>query len=86
VRATVQASTDAVVVPRAALLTRDGKAGVFVIEGGSARWQPIDVGVSGEEMVEARQGLQAGATVATTGRSSLGDGMHVRSGDAASAR
>lgn len=77
VRVTVRAATAAVVVPRSALLARDGETGVFVVEDGSARWTPVEVGIEGPDVVEVRSGLAAGARVVTTGRSVLGDGAAV---------
>lgn len=73
----VRSAADAVLVPRSALLARGGTRGVFVVEGGRARWTPIVVGIEGREVVEARSGLAAGAIVVTTGRSVVGDGMEV---------
>jgi RND family efflux transporter MFP subunit len=74
----VRSSGDAVRVPRSALLARNGKHGVFVIDRGTAHWTPIDLGIEGTDTVEARGGVSAGAHVATTGRSVLSDGMAVR--------
>jgi len=73
----VHSGSDAVLVPRVALLSRDGVNGVFVIDGGHARWTPIEQGIDGGEAVEAHSGIAAGARVATTGRSVLSDGIAV---------
>ncbi len=80
VHVTVRASADAVRVPRAALVERDGRTGVFVVSEGRAHWRPLTVGVVGENAVEALAGVTSGDVVATTGRSSLVDGMAVRTG------
>ena len=79
VRVSVQVRTaaGAVRVPRRALLHRDGRTGVFAVEGGVARWRPLKVGLESDQWVEASSGLRAGAVVATTGRTSLADGMAV---------
>lgn len=82
VRVAVRSAADAVIVPRDALLTRDGSQGVFVVSGGSARWTPIEIGLENRDVVAARSGLTAGARVATTGRSVLTDGMAVSEHDA----
>jgi RND family efflux transporter MFP subunit len=77
VRVTVRSATDAVLVPRSALLARGGQRGVFVVDGGRARWTPLDIGVEGGDVVQALSGVAAGARVVTTGRSVLSDGMAV---------
>jgi len=73
----VRSASDAVLVPRGALLAREGVRGVFVVESGHARWTPVEVGLEGRDVVEARSGVAAGARVVTTGRSVLSDGMAV---------
>jgi len=73
----LRTARDAVRIPRAALLDRSGRAGVFVISGGHARWTPVELGVTADRWVEVRRGVHAGDVVATTGRSSLSDGMAV---------
>jgi multidrug efflux pump subunit AcrA (membrane-fusion protein) len=78
VRVVVGESADALRVPRAALVERDGITGVFVVAEGRAHWRPLTLGIAGEDAVEARSGVAAGEAVATTGRSSLADGMAVR--------
>ena len=77
VQAVVGVAQHAVRVPRDALLTRNGKAGVFEVVSGRAHWKPVGIGVTGERWVQITQGLKAGALVVTTGRTSLTDGMAV---------
>ncbi len=78
VRVVVRAAPAAVLIPRDALLEHDGQPGVFVITQGHASWKPVVLGIAGRDVVEAAQGVAPGETVATTGRSSLSDGMAVR--------
>lgn len=80
VRATVvlAARENALWAPREALLERDGKHGVFVIDQGHAHFTPLSLGIEDEDRVEVQKGLTVGSTVVTTGRSSLSDGMAVR--------
>jgi RND family efflux transporter MFP subunit len=77
VRVVVRSAAEAVLVPRAALLARDGTRGVFVVDGGTAHWTPLELGIEGRDVVEARRGVTAGARVVTTGRSVLSDGMAI---------
>jgi RND family efflux transporter MFP subunit len=78
VRVILASEEEAVRVPREALLEREGKPGVFAVREGLARWQPVKIGLRGENDVQILEGLSAGETVATTGRSALSDGMAVR--------
>ncbi len=78
VRTIVHTAPDAVRVPHEALLEKNGTSGVFEITSGHARWRPVTVGIRGEGWVEITGGLEAGALVVTTGRTSLTDGMAVR--------
>lgn len=68
---------EAVRIPREALVNHQGETGVFVVESGVARWRPIHMGIESDRWAEVRSGLDAGATVVTTGRTSLSDGMAV---------
>lgn len=80
VRVVLRTIADAVRVPREALLERGGRAGVFVVEQGKAHFRPLTVGVAGRDFVEGKDGVNGGESVVTTGRSSLEDGMAVRTG------
>jgi len=76
--AVTRSAQQAVLVSRDALLEREGHTGAFVVEDGRARWRPVEVGLTGDGVSEARSGLRAGDHVATSGRSSLEEGMRVR--------
>jgi HlyD family secretion protein len=69
------------VLPTELVLVRDGEAGVMNVEEGRARWQPVDIGLRGREVVEVLSGLAAGDVVANpeTVRSGvLRDGRRIR--------
>ncbi|HVP27614.1 MAG TPA: efflux RND transporter periplasmic adaptor subunit [Myxococcota bacterium] len=77
-------AADVVLVSREALTERAGERGAFAIEEGRARWRPLAIGLEGGDVVEVRSGLAAGEKVVTSGRTSVQDGMRVRtSADAA---
>jgi multidrug efflux pump subunit AcrA (membrane-fusion protein) len=78
VRVVVRSALAAVVIPRTALLERDGRPGVFVVAQGHASWRLVVLGIESGDVVEVAQGLAPGETVATIGRTSLSDGMTVR--------
>jgi RND family efflux transporter MFP subunit len=70
---TVEAGTlkDRLVVPRAALLERDQRSLVFVIEHAAARWRYVERGDENDEVVEIIRGLKPGDSVITDGHFSL---------------
>ncbi len=74
----LRSANDVVRVPREALVPRGSATGVFVIEGGRARFQPLELGVEGADYVEAREGVTAGQRLAIHGRTLLSDGVSVR--------
>ena len=69
-----------VLIPKAALATRDGKSGVFRIVEGRAKFQPVETGgddVQGQ--VEVTKGLQGGETlISQPEKSEIRDGDKVR--------
>ena len=66
-------------IPRAALLTRGERKGVFFItKDQSTAFQEIQIGRIEGEVVEVLGGLQEGAQVVTTGAQNLNDGDKVR--------
>ncbi|MEN8161665.1 MAG: efflux RND transporter periplasmic adaptor subunit [Myxococcota bacterium] len=77
-----RADTDAIVVPRAAVLRRAGALVVFRVEGDGdaqrARLQPVQVGRGRGERVEIRHGLEAGQQVVVEGHFALTDGASVQ--------
>jgi hypothetical protein len=84
-RAEVYIRTDrrdkATVLPTELVLVRDGEAGVMKVAEGRARWQPVDIGLRGREVVEVLSGLAAGDVVANPAAVRSGvlrDGRRVR--------
>ena len=78
VRVVVRSASAAVLVPRDALVDRDGQPGVFVVAQGHASWRPIVLGIDGGAVLQVTKGLDPGEVVVTTGRTSLSDGIAVR--------
>lgn len=75
-RATIDLSSErrALVVPRAALIYRGERSGVFVYDDGTARFISIETGTSMGEQVEVVAGLEAGQQVITRGANLIQDG------------
>jgi len=92
VQLTVNTKSDAITVPRNALVDLDGKTGVFVatpaekVEGTGgggpqnvllAKFLPVEVGIRDGDAIEIMKGLDSGARVITTGASALKDGDRI---------
>ncbi len=69
--------TDALVVPRLALL-EDGDPAVFVVREGKVTRVPIKLGYAEGQWVEVRDGLKEGDQVVTAGKVALRDGTAVQ--------
>lgn len=62
---------DRVVVPREAVLERQGREVVFVLVDGRARWRYVETGARTAELVEVTGGLEPGELVAVRGHQTL---------------
>ena len=70
---------DAVVLPYSALVMRDNKSFVYVLDRlGKANLTRIKTGITGHYQIEVLQGLKPGMEVVTTGNHKLVDGTPVR--------
>jgi RND family efflux transporter MFP subunit len=69
-----------VLVPKSAVVKRDGKDVVFVVKDGHAQQMSITAGADFSDMKQVTQGLDAGAEVVTTPPADLKDGekVHVK--------
>jgi RND family efflux transporter MFP subunit len=65
-------------VAKDAVVERDGRAAVVVVENGRARTLPIEVGERAEDEVEVRKGLLGGETVLLAPAARIEDGARVR--------
>ena len=69
---------DALAIPRAALAQHRGAPGVWRIDGGRVRFQPVQTGVQTAERVQIVSGLAAGDRVIAYSAKQLDDGVRVR--------
>jgi RND family efflux transporter MFP subunit len=74
VKLTVDRRPDALTVPRNAVVDSEGKRGVFLVDGQSAKFQPVTTGLQDNERIEILEGLAEGTRVITTGALALRDG------------
>ncbi len=69
--------SDALTVPRSALLQDAGETAVFAVRDNKAVRVPIEIGHLSGELAEVRKGLDEGEQVVTTGKVALRDGAAV---------
>jgi HlyD family secretion protein len=72
-------------VPDSSIFTLAGESTVYVIEGGKARKQVVDLGARLNQLVEVTSGLQGTETIATSNLNQLATGVAVQAGGAKSA-
>jgi len=75
------AKDDVPSIPQRLIIWRDGKPGVFVDDGGKARYQEVGLGLKGRETVEVVRGLKIGQAVITAAdgdNSKLTDGRAIQ--------
>ena len=65
-------------VPRAAVTQRDGAGGVWRIEQGRARFQPVKTGIETAQQVQIVSGLEAGDSLIVYSAQQLDEGVRVR--------
>ena len=70
--------TDALVVPRVALLEDEGDPAVFAVKKGKAVRVPVKLGYLDGQWAEVRQGLKVGDQVVTAGKVALREGSPVQ--------
>ncbi len=72
-----------VLVPKAAVVRRDGNTFVFVVKGNKVELRSIRLGEEAGEFYNVLEGLSGGESTATTGAEKLRDGDRVKIGSAA---
>jgi membrane fusion protein (multidrug efflux system) len=77
--------SDALLVPRSALIEDDGRRHVFLVADGKALKREVVLGLADGERVQVLEGLAAGDQVVVVGQNALVDGTAVRALAAASA-
>lgn len=70
--------TDALVMPRTALLEDEGEAAVYAVREGKAVRIPVTLGYMDGQWVEVTKGLKAGERVVTAGKVALREGSPVQ--------
>src|SRR4029078_8621559 len=74
---TTQSHTNALVVPANAIVSVDGKRGVFLAENNTANFRPVQTGIEEPARIEILEGLTETDRVITTGAAGLRDGDRI---------
>jgi len=69
---------EAILVPREALVYRNAEPGVFVVNSEVAQFQPIGIGATNGDRIEALEGLEPGQIIVTRGANLLQSGDRVQ--------
>jgi RND family efflux transporter MFP subunit len=74
---TIEQRAKALTVPSNAVVTIEGKRGVFVARNNTAAFRPVEIGIEDGTRVEIRDGLNDGDPVVTTGAAALQNGDRI---------
>lgn len=74
---TMEQSEGAFVLPRNAVLTKDGETYVYIMEGNTVKKTPVETGIETGETIEITSGLSEGMEVVTKGQTYVSDGEEV---------
>ena len=69
--------SDALVIPREALIEEDDQTSVYVVADGEVSRRTIEVGIESDNLIEVVGGLAGDEEIVVTGQSSLRDGSKV---------
>ncbi|HWL62287.1 MAG TPA: efflux RND transporter periplasmic adaptor subunit [Steroidobacteraceae bacterium] len=77
VQLALQRHDDVLLIPAAALVMEKANAFAWTVEGGVAKKRAIQIGFNDGQVVEVREGLDAGRSIILPGKRALTDGMPV---------
>ena len=69
---------NAMVVPLASVMKREGRTFVFVVNGDVVRLREVEVGIADEQSVEVTRGLRDGEEIAVSGHYGMADNIRGR--------
>lgn len=71
---TTSSKTEALVVPKSAIVDVSGRRGVYTVVDGKAVFRPVQVGIEDADRIEITDGITEGESVISIGASSVRDG------------
>ncbi|MGN0135364.1 efflux RND transporter periplasmic adaptor subunit [Anaerotignum sp.] len=83
---TMASAEDTIVLPRNAVIEKDGETYVYVIKNNVAKKVNVELGIEAEDTIEITSGLKKGDDVVTKGQTYISDGEEVSVSNAAPAK
>ena len=74
---TAESAEDTIVLPRNSVITKDDETYVYVVENGTAKKVPVELGIEAADTIEITKGLKDGDDVVTKGQTYISDGEEV---------
>ncbi|MGM9916746.1 efflux RND transporter periplasmic adaptor subunit [Anaerotignum sp.] len=74
---TMESSEDTIILPRNAVIEKDGETYVYVVENGTAKKVIVELGIEADDTIEIVSGLKDGDDVVTKGQTYISDGEEV---------
>lgn len=74
---TMESAENAIVLPRSAVIEKDGETYVYIVEDGKAKKVDVVLGIEAEDTIEITEGLAEGSAVITKGQTYVSDGEEV---------
>lgn len=75
---TMESAEDAIVLPRNAVIEKDGETYVYIVADGKAKKVDVVPGIESADTIEITEGLTAGDAVITKGQTYVSDGEEVK--------
>lgn len=75
---TMESAEDAIVLPRNAVIEKDGETYVYIVADGKAKKVDVVPGIEAADTIEITEGLTAGDAVITKGQTYVSDGEEVK--------
>ena len=76
-----EASDDAIILPRDAVMTKDGETYVYIVENNTAKKTIVATGIESGDQIEITEGLREGMDVVIKGQTYISDGEEVQIAD-----
>lgn len=76
-----EASDNTIILPRDAVMTKDGETYVYIVENNTAKKTLVTTGIESGDQIEITEGLTEGMEVVTKGQTYISDGEEVQIAD-----
>lgn len=83
---TMESAKDAIILPRNAVIEKEGETYVYIVENGKAKKVAVVLGIEADDTIEITSGLQDGNDVVIKGQTYISDGEEVNISNADAAK